>query len=168
MEKGRFKKSGEGYLYSSWAFLFGFVWFCLVLLGFIWICLAGPPPSIAGVSPPCRPTLLEERADALDRIGFGEIVDHRQGGDRVGFVERPLNLGVERPLADRQGRRGLLRDRFGQRLRLLERAALGNHAVDETEAFGFRGAIEPPRHRHLHRPLARYGAAYRHQRGRAE
>ena len=44
--------------------------FCLVLLGFIWICLAERTnprlPSIAGVSPPCRLSLFEERADAFD------------------------------------------------------------------------------------------------------
>ena len=48
------------------------------------------------------------------------------------------------------------------------RAALGNHAVDETEMLGLRGAVESAGHRHLHRPLARDRAADRHQRGRAE
>ena len=57
---------------------------------------------------------------------------------------------------------------LGQRQGFLERAALGNHAVDEAEAFGLRGGVEPAGQRHLHRLLARHDAADRDQRRRAE
>src|SRR5271154_1298815 len=94
-------------------------------------------PSIAGKSRfPNRPPLVEESAEAFDRIGLGEIVDHRDRSERVSLVERPLDLGVERALADRQRRGRVTRDRPGERKGFLERAALRNHAVDETEAFG--------------------------------
>src|SRR5271155_423813 len=46
-------------------------------------------PSIIGASrSPDRPPLVEESAEALDRIRLGEIVDHRQRGERVSLVER--------------------------------------------------------------------------------
>ena len=72
------------------------------------------------VSPPGRAALFEERAHALDAVGFGEIVDHRERRYGISLVERPLDLVVERALADRQRRSRLLRDRLGQRLRLLD------------------------------------------------
>jgi len=65
---------------------FGLIWFRLVLFGHPAEPGCAPAPSIAGVSSPSRRPLLEESADPLDRIAFGEIVDHRQGGDRVSLV----------------------------------------------------------------------------------
>ena len=55
-----------------------------------------------------------------------------------------------------------------ERLRLGERLARGNHAVDEAEALDLGGAVEPAGQRHLHRVLARHRAADRNQRRRTE
>src|SRR6185437_7154783 len=71
----------------------------------------------ASSRPPGGLALFQERAKALDRIGFGEIVDHRKRGDRIGLVERLFDLGVEGALADRQRRARMLRDCPGQPLR---------------------------------------------------
>ena len=75
-------------------------------------------------------------------FGLGEIVDHRHRRRGVGLVERLLDLVVERALADRERRGRMACDRARERLGFGERAALGNHAVDEAEALGLAGAVE--------------------------
>src|SRR5580698_8541159 len=87
----------------------------------------------AAVTPPCRPARFQDRAHALDAIGFREIVDHGDRRHGIGFVERLLDLTVEGALADRERRAGLLRDGSGERLRLFERPALRDDTVDEAE-----------------------------------
>src|SRR5271166_596831 len=135
----------------------------------IWRIASSPRPSTEGMSVvPMRLALLEEGADSFDGVRLGQIVDHRLGGERIGDVERLLDLLVEGALADGERRGGAAGDLSRESLGLRQRPALGNHPVDEPEPLRLGGAVELSGERHLHRALARYGPADCDQGRRAE
>jgi hypothetical protein len=85
---------------------------------------------------PARRPLVEKRGGAFGGIGVEQVFDHRARGERVGFVERHVDLAIERALADRQRRRRTGGDRWRAVARFGERRAGRDDAIDEAEALG--------------------------------
>src|SRR5579871_2640119 len=81
--------------------------------------------SVAGLA------LLDEGGHAFGAVGLGEVLDHRLGGERVGHVQRLVDLRIEGALADCEGRGGMRGDLARQRLRGFERRSFRDDAVDE-------------------------------------
>src|SRR5579864_6358743 len=80
---------------------------------------------------PARGALFDERVDTLGRVRIGHVAGHHFGRDRIRIAERPVDLAIERALAEGHHRSAPRNDPIGEELHRAVELRRLDDAIDE-------------------------------------